>query len=149
MGQAINRILPAGRPQDYKTYTVSSPISTHTRPARCEEVECDAHANGWVSSIDVSTDLGQRQAVYIRLHSGRHVSSIEETGTIVKFTFPAGQQCFADHRVSLERPALYLVRGGDWRGNPLNVPTTQRTASEWVDDFATHQQRVADAVKKG
>lgn len=148
-GQMINRILPQGRPGDYKTYSIASPIATHTREARCEEVECDAHANGWVSAIDVSTDLGSKQANYIRLHSGRHISSTQTDGTVVRFTFPAGQQCFAEHRVSLERPALFIVRGGDWRGNPAGIRPVQRKAEDWVDDFATHQQRVADAVKKG
>lgn len=147
MPQAF-RLTPAGRPEQYKTYSILSPVSTHTRQVECSEVECEAHANGWVSRVDVSTDLGIRQAVYIRKSSGRVFKATQE-GTIISFTFPAGQRCFAEHRVGIDRPPLYLVRGGDWRGNPHRIPVVEHKPEDWVDDFATHQQRVADAVQKG
>ena len=33
------------------------------------------------------------------------------------FTFEAGQQCFTQHHVP-DRPQFFVVRDGDWRGNP-------------------------------
>lgn len=139
--------LPAG---EYKTYAIASPVSTHTRPATCAEVECAAHVNGWQSTVDESTELGRRQAHYVRHDAGRgYREHRAETGLTV-FTFPAGQTCFAEHRVPLDRSALYLVRDGDWRGNPRRTPPrVHARASDWVDDFATHQDRLSRLIERG
>lgn len=53
-------------PQNLTTYQVTSPRATHTRPGTCEEAGCGNLAFGWVTVVDESTDLGQRQAAYIR-----------------------------------------------------------------------------------
>lgn len=132
-----------------KTYAIVSPVRTHTRPADCDEVECGAHRGGWRTAIDESTNLGRMQAQYIRLRSGRRFAETREANLTV-FVFEAGQICFAQHRISLDRPAHYLVKGGDHRGNPLQVATFKHTRPEhWVEDFALHQRRIADEQEKG
>jgi len=135
----------------FKTYALSLPKQTHYRKATCQEVECEAYANGWITKIDVTTDLGQRQARYIHDRSGR-TFTVTGTGTdapIREFTFPSGQQCFTDHQVPLERDPLFIVRDGDWRGNPTGRRMQHRNAQDWIDDFGEHQQNIADAKGKG
>lgn len=132
--------------QGMQTYEIVSPIQTHTRPASCAEVDCPNRANGWATAVDVSTELGGRQANYIRLHAGR-AFTVTQTGDVVRFEFPPGQECFAEHRVPLGRPELFLKRGGDWRARTFD-PITMRSV-DWVDDFATHQQSIADRQQRG
>ena len=151
-GRAVFRVPPAMPASAYKTFQVSSPVSTHFRPASCEEAGCLAHAHGWATMCDESSDQGQRQAYYIRKQSGRlFVEARTELG-ITRFTFEAGQRCFAsdDHRVPLERPELYIVREGDWRGNPRGIePRFHARPADWVDEFANHQDRLATAIEQG
>lgn len=142
------RLDPIGPADAYKTYALAAPISTHRRPASCVEVECDAWRHGWISLIDVSTDIGVQQANYIRLHSGRSFTA-SEVGTLVTFTFPSGQTCFGEHTVLLEREPIYSVRDGDWRGNPTGRTRRHVRADDWVDDFANHQQQLADRLERG
>lgn len=145
----INRIEPAGPAQAYKTYRVAQPLRTHWRPATCAEVDCEHHAYGWRTLADIDTDDGVRRARYIVDHAGR-AYTWSQAGSVVTFTFAPGQQCFAEHHVPLERDPLFLVRGGDWRGNPGRVPTIKHTrADDWVDDFATHQINVAQQLERG
>lgn len=150
--QKVNRISPQGPPELYKTYQVLRPISTHTRPATCAEVDCPNFLQGWRSTFDVSTDLGKRQARYVREHSGRRfeVEDVPAPGQpLLVLVFPAGQQCFTAHRVALERTPIFRIKGGDWRGNPRGLPTVTRSPSDWMDDFATHQNELAEAIRKG
>lgn len=145
------RIAPRMPPSAYKTYALRLPPATHYRKARCEEVDCRANANGWVTHIDVSTDLGQRQAKYVVDKSGRTFLETTSISTpyLREFRFPPGQQCFADHQVPLEREPLYVVQGGDWRGNPRGEQRVHTRAADWVEDFAEHQARIAAEIEKG
>jgi hypothetical protein len=138
----MNRPEPNLAPHEYKTYRLSAPLATHFRDATCQEVDCGAYANGWRTTVDVSTDLGRKQANYIRLLSAR-AFTVVETGTLVEFTFPAGQTCFAQHKVPLERDVTYRVVGGDHRGNPRRESFTHTSPGSWVDDFATHTERIS------
>lgn len=142
------RIQPALPVQAYQTYEIRAPKETHWRPATCQEVDCDAYQNGWITTLDTATELGARQAEYIRLHSGRHYTARPLGEHVFAFTFPAGQRCFQQHHVPLEREPLYVVRGGDWRQH-LGAERRHVHADDWVDDFATHQQAVADRIEKG
>jgi hypothetical protein len=66
---------------------------------------------------------------------------------LTAFEFAAGQQCFASHKVSLERPEFYLVRGGDWRGDPTGLGAQLFSGPDpWVNDFGEHQDRIARVV---
>lgn len=144
------RLPPAMPVQAYKTYSFTSPKQTHTRRATCAEVECQHHLRGWVTRVDVSTELGQRQAKYIRDHAGR-AHTVDRSGpdSIIAFTFPAGQECFTEHRVPLWREPIFVVRDGDWRGNPTGRKRRHANGTQWVEDFGEHQLRIKDQIEKG
>lgn len=144
------RIQPALGAEHMKTYEIAAPLATHHRRATCTEVECDAQARGWVSLIDETSDLGQRQAHYIRTSSGRKFAESREPTGLTRFAFAEGQTCFREHHVPLDRPALFIVRDGDWRGNPRRTrPRVHADPGDWVDDFANHQQGIADKQQEG
>lgn len=139
------RVDPAGPVQAYKTYEVRAPRATHWRPATCAEVDCPNYLHGWRTILPAGSDL-----VDLVRHSGRSYVETRAADGLVTFTFEAGQQCFAasTHQVPLDRPGLHLVRGGDWRAD-LGTIRQHVRPEDWVDDFATHQQQIADAVEKG
>lgn len=143
--QQLNRPAPRLAPQFFKTYEVSRPHATHFRKATCAEVDCPNLARGWRSVIDVSTTLGQEQATYIRSHSGRSFSTTE-AGTMITFTFPAGQQCFSQHSVPLDREPVFRKLDGDWRG--YGGARVLR-AGDWLEDFGEHQERLAEQQARG
>lgn len=143
------RIQPQMPVGAYKTYTVTSPLSTHSRAGTCEEADCVNHATGWRTAVDESTDLGQQQARYVRSDSGRACTEYRDETGLTVFEFQPGQQCFTAHRIPLEREPFYVVRGGDWRGNPTGERRQHARADDWVDDFATHQDRLADRLGQG
>lgn len=145
----LNRIVPQAGAEHFKTYAISAPISTHFRPATCAEAECGAHTNGWKTLADETTTQGQWIAAEVR-RSGRRFTVTREAG-ITAFVFEPGQTCFAvsKHRVPLERDPVFLVKGGDFRGNPRGIELVTRKPEDWVDDFATHQDKVAAAVQRG
>jgi hypothetical protein len=142
------RIPPLMPASAYKTFEVSQPLQTHFRPATCQEVDCDAYARGWQTTVDTATPLGVKQANYIRLVSGRHFT-FTETGTLVAFVFAPGQKCFAQHRVSLEREQFFIARGGDHRGNPRQEGRVHANPADWVDDFSTQLDVIKTAIEAG
>ena len=146
------RIVPRLGPETFKTYQVVAPLSTHWRRATCEEVQCPHFLHGWSSTIDENTELGMSQAYYIRKESGRSFTEQQLGPRVTRFDFTAGQPCFArdSHKIRLEREELFYVKGGDWRGNPLQTRPRQHTRPEfWLEDFAEHQARIADAIEEG
>jgi hypothetical protein len=127
----------------YDTYGLVSPKSTHTRVGTCAEVDCAAMANGWTTKVDVGTEIGQERARYIVDHSGR-AWTMEQVGGLVTFTFAPGQECFAEHRVPLERDPFYTIKRGDHRlpGRP-NVVDPQ----EWINRFGTNQEHLKKTIE--
>lgn len=140
-----HRIPPAGPVGAYKTFSVTSPLDTQVRAA-CEQVDCAAWRNGWRTLIDEATDLGRRQAAFIRRESARTYRERPGPAGLTEFIFDSGQRCFAEHRT---RPEIYVVRGGDWRGNPTGEHRTHTRPIDWVEDFGEHQLRVAEQIEKG
>lgn len=140
------RIVPKMPVGAYQTYQTIRPRATHSRPASCADVNCQASARGWRTKVDVSTPLGGRQASYIRMKSGR-AFTVKQEGDLVTFTFPPGQRCFAEHRVNIERPTLYVKRGGDWRA--YTSESVRMRDVDWVDDFANHQADQAEHRGRG
>lgn len=146
----VNRIMPGLPAQAYKTYQIVAPPVSHWRPATCQEAGCGAYERGWQTRIDETTELGARQAHYIRKVAGRRFTVDRSVEGLTVFTFEAGQVCFQRHQVPLEREPFYFVRGGDFRGNPAGVqPFQHRRGEDWVDDFATHQDRIARQIERG
>jgi hypothetical protein len=144
------RVEPKLPVESYKTYEIRVPRSSHWRPAGCAEVGCPAYLNGWKTVVDTSSELGQAQAHYIRTGSGRRYTEDHE-GAAVAFTFEAGQECFAagTHQARVDRPELYVVRGGDHRGNPRGELRQHRNADDWVEDFGAHQDRLKTLIERG
>jgi hypothetical protein len=145
MQQPVNRIdpnLPIGA---YQTYSITAPRDTRVRAA-CEQVGCAAWRHGWESTIDESTELGQDQARYIRMQSRRTFRETRTDAGLTVFRFESGQRCFANHET---RPEIYVVRDGDWRGNPTGLARTHRRPADWVEDFGLNQQRLGDQQQRG
>jgi hypothetical protein len=150
------RLDPNLPSEAYTTYGIISPKSTHTRVGTCDEVtsvcdqrdalgaricveqHCGASAHGWVTKVDVGTDIGVQRARYIIDHSERRWTS-KQDGGLVTFTFHAGQRCFAEHRISLQREPLFTMKPGDYRtyARPRTVGTEQ-----WLDTFGNNQRRI-------
>jgi hypothetical protein len=146
MGRPLSRITPVGPVGAYKTYGLTMPRQTHTRAATCAEVECAAYGGGWAVTVAAGSD---DEALVRR--AGRHFLPPEsQPGGFLRFVFPAGQPCFRSdtHRVPLDRPALYVVRGGDWRGN-TGVIRHHVSGADWVDDFREHQDKIITAIGQG
>lgn len=140
-------------PEAMQTYAIAEPKATHWRAVPCEQAEggCDAHERGWKTTCDLSTQLGLDQARYIRDKAGRTFTYEYRTKTLLTFVFAAGQQCFAGHRVSLGRPALFVVRNGDARG-PGRRPLQRRVfdrPDQWVDDLHETTDRLVTQAQRG
>ena len=148
MGREVFRVEPGLPVTMMKTYDLSAPVATHRRKASCQEFECEAYANGWTTTVDVSTELGAQQANYIRMKSGRSFT-VTQNGTLVTFTFYPGQTCFAQHTLPLWRPPILSVCGGDWRGNPDGSRRVHTRPEDWVDDCQTTLSQIADAAERG
>lgn len=144
--QRINRVELATPVQAMQTFAAASPAPTHFRTARCEEVDCRFHREGWRIPVDADTDLGRRQIQLINASGRRY--TVQHDGPLTVFVFHAGQQCFAVHQVPVGRPPLYLVRGGDWRANTGLIRRHTR-AEHWVENLHEDTDRVLAIVKRG
>jgi hypothetical protein len=138
-----DRLLLA--PGAYQTYSITKPRDTLIR-AVCEQVGCAAWRYGWESTVDESTGLGRSQAVYIRQRSRRTFTETRTGAGLTVFRFESGQRCFANHET---RPEIYVVRDGDWRGNPTGRARTHQRPADWVEDFGLNQQRLGDDKQRG
>lgn len=149
MNRPLNRIEPLMNSQAYKTYQIVAPKSSHFRKATCEEINCPNYLHGWRTTLDATNEGAIH---YIRKQSGRKfVESRNEVGQVV-FEFVAGQTCFASdtHLTRIGKPELYVVRDGDWRGNPRGTsPRTHKNAQDWQEDFAEHQDKINTEIERG
>lgn len=120
------------------------------RKASCEEVECAMYLQGWKMKIDLGTDLGQKQAHYIKHQSGRSYKVESQRDGLVTLMFAPNQPCFNEHTTKTDLPEVFLVKGGDHRGNPQRTPTRVHKKPEfWLEEFSEHQDRIATAKEKG
>ena len=154
----MGRIEPLMEPGAYKTYAMVSPLATHFRPATCAEVDCPHYLNGWgvrIHQLPAEDQAAVRQATY-ETQGRRYRYAYEEremTAGETWLLFKPGQPCFKarEHRARVDdRPPLYIVRDGDHRGNPRGTKARLHQRPEnWVEDFAEHQQKLADEIEKG
>lgn len=150
----IDPLMPA---HAYKTYAIVSPISTHMRQATCAEVGCEHYLNGWQVRVEnLTPDLLHTAKTARVTVNGRQVPYRYREQRVAEgetwLVYDAGQPCFkaSTHRAPLGKPPLYLVRDGDYRGNPRGTKARlHQRADNWVEDFAEHQQALADEIKKG
>jgi hypothetical protein len=144
-----NRIQPNLPVHGYQTFQIVAPVSTHWRAATCEEADCLAMQRGWTTTVDEQTDLGKRQAHYIRREAKRSFVEEKRPDGLTAFKFKAGQNCFREHKVRVEREEIFVRRDGDWRGNPTQQRTRYDRADQWVSDFAEHQDNLARHQQRG
>jgi hypothetical protein len=138
--------LPAQGPAGaYQTFSVKPRPDKAVRTV-CERVGCPAWREGWESAIDERTDLGRAQAAYIRTKSGRTFREQRTAAGLTVFRFESGQRCFADHQT---RPELYLVRDGDYRGNPTGRRRVHTRAADWVEHMQEEFGRFNEDRRRG
>lgn len=144
-----------------KTYAVARPISWRIF-ASCEQIGCCHYLEGWRTIVPTGSDLAET----VRASGRRYI--IEDGGAgLTVYRFPPGQRCFrapppavvgrpitevlpkldqpqpADrwHKRVIDREPLVGVYPGDWRGRV--GPIRMLRVDQWIDDFATHQDRLA------
>lgn len=135
--QQPNRIEPSLGAHQMKTYTVAAPTQTHHRRATCEEANCSSYRLGWRVRVETLTP----ELLHSAKNSGRRYTELAVTEGETYLVFEAGQSCFrtTTHTVPNDRPALYLVRPGDYRysARPDEI-RVHSGADAWVDDLRTH-----------
>lgn len=148
MRRRINRVAPALPAKAMKTYSVVRPgTPSYWRPASCEEIGCEQARDGWQVPVAAVTEQHYRDL----LAGGWRWTRVDLPGGGY-LDFPGGQRClaFSQHRIAVEREPLYVVRDGDWRGNPRGTrPRYHRSGRDWVDDFGEHQATLADRLAQG
>lgn len=142
-----------------KTYSVHHT----TRTAGCHEVidgvpACPAFFNGWITDLN-PTDEKQAPAVHYldSGDSGRHFTKEWMPDGFWRYTFTPGQRCFtAPHTVvDRQEEPKYLLLAGDHRHyigerdekGGVKPYLVHSSADAWVDDFATHQEKLARAAE--
>jgi hypothetical protein len=145
------RFEPSMGPQNYKTYAMSAPLRTHWRPATCEEYECEQYLNGFATTVDITTNLGQKQYHYLTHDRSRAYRLVRVSLELVRFEYGPGNFCFsmAEHRVPIGKPPRLLVVGGDWRGNPDHRRRVHTRVEDWVEDSALHLNHLAEIHRRG
>lgn len=143
----MQRLMPNLPVAAYQTFQIAMPLETHWRPATCAEVDCEQYLNGWRVRLDYLSEE-DRWAIH---RSGRRYLRHDVAEGETWLVFEAGQPCFrtSEHRAPLGRPELYVVRDGDWRGNPTGSVYRHKRAEDWRDQFATNQDKIAEAVERG
>lgn len=145
-----NRITPALSADMMQTYEILAPKETHWRRASCSEVDCQQAERGWKMILDLTTDLGQRQARYIKHQSGRQYEIADQRDGLVTLIFRGGQECFQEHKIRTDRPEVYRVRPGDHRGNPRGQKARVHTKPEhWIEDFQENTARLTQLKERG
>lgn len=150
-GQEPFRLEPAGRAQDYQTFQIRMPRGPEfERSATCEEAGCLNWRNGWATALDPTA---QQDLVQALMHSGRGYRAVSETATRTVFYFAPGTPCFqaSQHKVAVrpDIPELFIVRDGDWRGNPTGRTRTHARPDDWVEHFQETTEAVRERIEKG
>lgn len=154
----LNRpFAPALPVTAYRTFQIAAPLSTHFRWGTCEQAQCDGYVRGWTSRLDETTEQGLGLAHYIRKDSGRRFREEKFPGGVTEFVFEPGQKCFRratnvpgqDHQIRIDRPEHFVVRDGDWRGNPTKRRMKHKNAIEWVEHFQEHQDKLRALQQRG
>lgn len=148
----LNRLPPAMPPDRYQTFSMLSPLPTHWVFGTCEQYECNEYLYGFHLDIDEATELGQRQAHYLRHDKSRTHTEERLDNGLTRFEYPAGQRGFGEghkHKMRSGRPSRLIQTGGDWRGNPRGDFREFTRREDWVDAFANHQISLKEAIERG
>lgn len=149
LGQPF-RLQPEGPAHAYRTFQVAMPKGPEfERPATCEEVECEHYLNGWQTIVPADN----AELLAALRTSGRSFTEVDPNAVMRVFTFAPGQPCFraSQHRklVRPDTPQLFVVRGGDWRGNPTGERRIHQRPEDWAEHLGEHTQQLADRIEKG
>lgn len=129
----------------YQSYGFRAPLQTHYRQGTCDEVDCPAWLAGWTTTVPAGSELeGMVRRACAGLEDGVRRPFREVTeGERVTFVFEPGTTCFRanEHKVRLERESVFVVSDGDHRSRKLRHIYDR--PDQWVDDFATHQDRIS------
>lgn len=148
MGMQINRPTPLLPASARKTFSILMPPETHWRKATCAEVDCPRYLKGWKAQVEVMTP--EQKHIITQSKYRFEVLFLKPGETWM--VFEAGQPCFQAslHRIQLGKPELFVVRDGDWRGNPRRTPVIKHKRPEfWVEQFSEHQAKLARAREAG
>lgn len=131
----------------YQTFQISMPLETHWRPATCADVDCPQYLNGWRVRLDPLSEA-DRWAIH---RSGLKFDRLDVAEGETWLIFEPGQPCFAasEHREPIGRPELFIVKDGDWRGNPTGSVRKHAQAEHWVEQFSENQAKIAEVVERG
>lgn len=143
----LNRLPPTGRVQDYRTFQITSPLSTHWRKATCAEVDCPQYTNGWRVRVEgLPPEMLHTAKTCGRKFTELHVAEGENW-----LVFEAGQACFraAEHRKLIGRQEIFIARDGDFRGNPTGAVRKHTKPEFWIEDMQENQGRLADLHQQG
>lgn len=139
----------------YKTFSARMPIQTHFKDVTCAEYECDAYLFGWDTTVDTSTELGQKRYHFITHDRTRSYSHEKVSDTLHIFHYGPGQTCFAPpnergfrHKQTLLRPPRLITRGGDWRGY-TSEPYEHTKVDFWVEDMQENFDGIRDRIDTG
>jgi len=143
--------LPVTARRTFGLYRPPSAIAE--RPATCAEVDCRHWREGWITRIPNASGDNKDLLDHVRRNSGRTFTDITalDDGDTRVLLFGPGQTCFdaAAHRTRCDFEPLYVVRDGDYRGNPTGYTQTHSRADHWVEHFGGHWDRLRTAYERG
>jgi hypothetical protein len=141
-----NRIAPLGQVQDYRTFQILAPASTHRRKASCAEVNCTQYLHGW----RVRVDGLDPQMLHTAKTSGRKYTELHVAEGENWLVFEAGQSCFkmSQHSVPLDKRELFIARDGDFRGNPTGNIRKHTRPEFWVEEMSLNLDKVRDRQQR-
>lgn len=152
MFQQPFRLTPAGPASAYQTFQIRTPRGPEfDRPVTCEEVDCDAWRNGWITRVPFGSELEHT----VRVARSRHPwAAAQAEGGEMVFTYAPGTPCFrsATHRLPIrpDLPQIFLVKDGDWRGNPRGTqPRIHQRPEDWVEHAQEVTANVVDRIERG
>lgn len=144
--QQPSRPQPKMPTQNYETFAIRSPLTTHFRRARCAEVACAAYREGWTYR---EQDLDEK-LLYLVTHAGKRYRRVTASATESYLVFEPGQACFAasTHRIKLERPEFFYAGRGDFRSFSTRR-AVQYSSDDWLDKFANDLDSVRTQIERG
>jgi hypothetical protein len=145
-------------PEHRSTYMLAQPTETHFRVVSCKTAaeygECKHYAEGFI--LPLAADKVDDTCAFLTQYG--YTFNLCDTpegypaGTRT-FNFPAGQRCLPSranpHRISLNRPPVLAVVGGDWRGNPRGEMTRYNNIEDWADKLRTDTDTLRTEQEKG
>ncbi len=150
----VNRVTPQLPASAMQTYSIQAPPATHWKAAGCQESNCANWRNGWRVHIERVAARANGELLLRDIKASGKRFRIVDLGPGQTFwEFEAGQSCFDGdllrHRVRVGRPELFVVRGGDWRGNPRGDQRVHTDIADWVDDMQEHRDKLMTRLAQG